>query len=497
MRQVNQTRISTLSKRLKAIDRTKKELTRQLQELEVESIAKRNELHSLRNEDAPISSLPNEVLSMIFEIGQKIPRGYSIQGVLSFEIAVSHVTSHWRYVALGTPALWTHITRTEFRQKFDLISAYLRRSEPLPFDLRIFIGRDDMYSSGGFGEEMEDIGPFFDLIKPYLERCGKLFITAREYVGGIALLRLLSPISASSLNSFRVFFHGQRIRGDTINIFQGGAHALKHLELGGLQFVFCNLPTSNLTALRLGDFTWPRKPSEFHNICASLSGMHLLSHLHLDSTYADIPWPFDVPITLPALRSIAYLASATHISALLLALDAPLLEGVSLEFGEGDSVLDEALSLHCPSKFPSVRRLGLTFDEEEDENEVSIGSTRTLALAFPLITTLAHPCNEAYVVATRLHEFFAFLQDDGGVWPHMTTLQIPLSFNTILPKNDLKETLVHRANAGYPIRTITLPEIHLEQGLSLASCVQPPPQVIRYTDDTPFPFPGGSIGGFS
>ncbi|KZP24129.1 hypothetical protein FIBSPDRAFT_736244, partial [Athelia psychrophila] len=109
MRQVNQTRISILSERLKAIERTKKELTRQLQVLEVESIAKRHELRSLRNEGAPISSLPDGVLSAIFEIGQPIPRGYSIQGLLSPEIAVSHVTSHWRYVALGTPALWTKI----------------------------------------------------------------------------------------------------------------------------------------------------------------------------------------------------------------------------------------------------------------------------------------------------------------------------------------------------------------------------------------------------
>lgn len=491
-KEVDQARISTLSKRLKTIEKARKELTRQLEELELEAIAKRSELASLRNEGAPISSLPDEVLAIIFEIGQQIPRGYSNYKVWQpFELAITHVTRHWRFLALGTPQLWTKVMRSQFQQRFNSISAYLRRSEPLPFDLDIHIGgsseldsEEDSNENSIAEQEMEDIDPFFHLIKPHLERCKHLFIDSEEHSEGVAFLRLLSSVRASSLRSMDVSF-GDGLRGDPLRVFQGGAPKLAHLELTGISFGSCRLPTTSLTVLRLDRLSWPRRLGEFETLGTALSAMHLLSHLKIEASGAEDCWPAHITITLPALRSLVYLAkrsSALHTSALLLALDVPMLEEVSLEELTDDGELENALA----GRFPNVTRLCLSSGFER----AGAWNMRMLALAFPATTTLAHSLRAIYRRAETLSDFFESLaRIDTVMWPKLGTLQIPLSEASVLPIDDLAQALIRRAAMGAPIATITLPKSHLEQGLVLAACTEPPVQILQYADDTPSYFP--------
>ncbi|KZP24132.1 hypothetical protein FIBSPDRAFT_857578 [Athelia psychrophila] len=61
--------------------------------------------------------------------------------------------------------------------------------------------------------------------------------------------------------------------------------------------------------------------------------------------------------------------------------------------------------------------------------------------------------------------------------------------NFVLPIVDLKRAFVHRANAGYPIHILKLPEHYFEQGQSLASCTEPPVQVLQYTYARPSDLP--------
>lgn len=54
--------------------------------------------------ESPIQQLPNELLLCVFRAGENHPRKET-----SFSVAVSHVSSHWRKLAINDPSLWTSI----------------------------------------------------------------------------------------------------------------------------------------------------------------------------------------------------------------------------------------------------------------------------------------------------------------------------------------------------------------------------------------------------
>ncbi|KIO07939.1 hypothetical protein M404DRAFT_135208, partial [Pisolithus tinctorius Marx 270] len=64
----------------------------------------------IQNSKAPVSRLPSDVLSLIFEeCHQSNPQWTGVLcllGQLPIEVRLSHVSSQWREVALATPSLW-------------------------------------------------------------------------------------------------------------------------------------------------------------------------------------------------------------------------------------------------------------------------------------------------------------------------------------------------------------------------------------------------------
>lgn len=446
------------------------DLTDQIEKLEIGQTSDCVRPRSLHN-DTPISSLPHEIMTAVFFIGwqMQVPRGHSTKGPLPFEIAISHVSRHWRCVALGTPTLWTNIIRFQFQKDIDSINAYLSRSSLVAFDLTIAIGEshDELeFAFEDWGEEAEawtgpeedreSIDSFYQLIKPHLERCKSLNIYLQQYTEGNILLRRLSTARASSLRSLTVSYIpmlevGPRFAAP-LEIFQGGAPILNHLELNNLLFTSCHPPTSNLTSLSVGSlsdiFAGPRPGANF---ITALSSILLLSRLEIEENAYE--WPSDMPIELSSLRQLIYTFSTT--SSFLLALDAPLLEEVTFIFPPTEIVLDVALAEHCPAKLPLVRTLGLKCGKKR------IGPTnaRLSSRAFPLITKLSYSPPQRFILK-GLTDFFAYLKEvdylHGWMWPHLTTFNIPPStyLNTHLME-ELKTTSIFRASAGYPDIRIT------------------------------------------
>ncbi|KAF7976437.1 hypothetical protein HWV62_6867 [Athelia sp. TMB] len=83
----------------------RRKLLLQLEELDTHTRALQREYNELQNLHAPISSLPDEVLGMIFEQGvllEELPKS-------RFAPLVSHITRRWRSIALETPRLWNTI----------------------------------------------------------------------------------------------------------------------------------------------------------------------------------------------------------------------------------------------------------------------------------------------------------------------------------------------------------------------------------------------------
>ncbi|KAI4518454.1 hypothetical protein K525DRAFT_288374 [Schizophyllum commune Loenen D] len=82
-------------------------------------------------------TLPNELLSYIFLVGQQLSlqeEADSETQTHPFELLVCAVNCHWRQAALGTALLWHRI---DSRKAPDMIAAYLRRSHSAGLHLRL------------------------------------------------------------------------------------------------------------------------------------------------------------------------------------------------------------------------------------------------------------------------------------------------------------------------------------------------------------------------
>lgn len=90
-----------LNSQLEGIGSARKKLLRALEKLDAQEIAVHRELNS----NVLISILPDDVLAMIFEAGAVLEQGNQVH----FESLVSHVSQHWRSIALATPRLWNKI----------------------------------------------------------------------------------------------------------------------------------------------------------------------------------------------------------------------------------------------------------------------------------------------------------------------------------------------------------------------------------------------------
>ena len=88
---------------------------------------------SLRNQRVVItSSLPDEILGLIFFTAKQIPR--SSASKLPVELRLSQVSSHWRIVAARTSELWTDI-EVSVRRPTGSLEAYVAWSDRRPWPL--------------------------------------------------------------------------------------------------------------------------------------------------------------------------------------------------------------------------------------------------------------------------------------------------------------------------------------------------------------------------
>ena len=90
-------------------------------------------LRKRRNSLCPISRLPAEILFMIFRSLQVVNPENSFCSDRKW-IAVTHVCSAWRTVALNCPILWSRIS--SFKQEA-MVEAFLERSKESPLDVRL------------------------------------------------------------------------------------------------------------------------------------------------------------------------------------------------------------------------------------------------------------------------------------------------------------------------------------------------------------------------
>ncbi|KAI6108305.1 hypothetical protein F5141DRAFT_1122291 [Pisolithus sp. B1] len=235
----------------------------------------------IQNSKAPVSRLPSDVLSLIFEeCHQSNPQWTGVLcllGQLPIEVRLSHVSSQWREVALATPSLWSSI-RFPFEQREDSLVEYLERSRG---------GLLDVY-----------LGPWAKY--PNLERA--LTTVLIPHLGRFQ--QLVLEASAPALRRLRVMCRGTIITPGPLTggpIFSKGAPLLTDVRLDN---VAITLPSPVAMTLSLSAYPGPQFPMTREGFCRTLSGCPSLSTLHLRG-FVELASQTPVfPVHLPHLREL-------------------------------------------------------------------------------------------------------------------------------------------------------------------------------------------------
>jgi hypothetical protein len=109
-----------------------------------------------RNELAPISSLPTEVIEAIFSL-LRVP-DTSSPSTLSGKpdhLRVAHVCHHWREIALNQPLFWSHIDATTVSSAGAVEILARARMAPLHLEAKVPLGRWDDARFDAFRKQLQ------------------------------------------------------------------------------------------------------------------------------------------------------------------------------------------------------------------------------------------------------------------------------------------------------------------------------------------------------
>lgn len=357
--------IDNVADRISELEHRRKELLREVSELDLHLRNERARYNTLLNHQASISKLPIELLSSIFLLCQAAgsPRSY-----YSFAMAASHVSRHWRTVSLSTPLLWNDINLSKRAlSPLDRLEAHLSRSGDCFLDIYIYT-------------LLQDIQPIMTLISRHSKRWRRLsLVTDYDHLTTIqaglhnSSVPLLEHLSLQVGITHEHNSPRSRYPRECPSIFSMGAPSLQFVRLGGLALGRLAPPVGAISTLDLDGFErYYMEPLQFASFLETLPSLVNLSLGQLHIHHPRNPFQVTKQIELPLLRSLRICGPCTSPHLALSILVLPQLESLTL---------CELESFHSPI-FLSVKELALeacSFDE--------VAATNIL-LAFPSITDL-------------------------------------------------------------------------------------------------------------
>ncbi|KAG8991381.1 hypothetical protein FRB94_012552, partial [Tulasnella sp. JGI-2019a] len=189
---------------------------------------------------APILHLPNELLANIFALTLPSDRD-SIKYYWGRLFKLRLVSKHWNGIIYETPSLWTRISSEYFNQ--ENMTAALR-SEDCP--LQVY------YSDGDFYVDRSQKVVFLNFASQLAYRWQSAEFRLNSN-NTISQLRSLVSLSAPSLEKLKIDCGG--LWGDLpmeeINIFDGGADRLRHVDLRDFPIAWSSQLLSRLETLKI------------------------------------------------------------------------------------------------------------------------------------------------------------------------------------------------------------------------------------------------------
>ncbi|KAF8072243.1 hypothetical protein FPV67DRAFT_1779290 [Lyophyllum atratum] len=323
----------------------------------------------LLNQATPVGSIPPEILVQIFEFAdrssaaqERRPWSHAIRRK-AIPITVSHVSGHWRDVALSSPVLWTEINISP-PWSLKTIRRFLSRSAACPIHLNLTIptiGFGHLLSSGLLNDNAQSLR---DIILEHIPRCRK--ITIKGDFGQLEplLYTMLNTIYASKVPPPLEHLNVQvtnvpNFPGDVYHPFlPRGAPLLTQLRVTSLM-VPCLPPLERVTSLHLA--LGGTNGIDVDVFTATIASCPLLETLAVYDDAIVGPWPLTGEIELPSLRSLQIYGTFASVSDLLRVASAPLLEDLVIAPIVGDDLLPfYHQTLASGPKFSTVKSITLS-----------------------------------------------------------------------------------------------------------------------------------------
>jgi hypothetical protein len=279
-----------ITQQIRVLQSSQDELSRSIRNLQVRAAR-------IYNQKAAVSRIPSDVLSMIFEECRQLNPQWS--GVLFLlhqspvEVRLSHVSSHWREVALTSPSLWSSI-HYPFAHKEVTLMEYLKRSDGSLLDVYI----------GPWRQHPQTEHVLTNIILPHLPRFRQLVLDAVSRETLAWLLATFHNVSAPALTRLRVMCRGPMSTAGPIasaNLFTKGAPLLSDVRFDSVAVI---LPKTEAKTLHFCPPPGPPFPLAHEKLFQALSAFPSLRTLHMKSAI-ELNSATPVPlIRLPSLREL-------------------------------------------------------------------------------------------------------------------------------------------------------------------------------------------------
>ncbi|EIN14602.1 hypothetical protein PUNSTDRAFT_130227 [Punctularia strigosozonata HHB-11173 SS5] len=400
-----------------------------------------NGKEAVTNEYPPaIDMLPDEIMSMIFQLGKE----------------------RWRNIVLSSPLLWNRLVFQTCRSgdKHPAIQRqeeYIKRSGDCPLDIHICAALDVGLNNPIVVDAC--LSYIMDLIIPHATRWKSVIMELTTRTGAVEVLRRLQPLAVPQLDYLRISYEPD-LTGEIPRtpLFEGGAPTLCTIRLSGLGLHQSPPPLANLRELQLyrdGATDIKVTAAAFQEL---LKAVPRLERLHLVGSLIN----FDAgtepmrTVSLPSLRHITialgkniYLLEEMEPSLdfheLMVSLTAPKLQSLYLYGLVGDSTLKFYLKSIIASgtlPYPDLQTLLLQRIEEEIDG--------LLWRVFPSINHLLLAHVPWYSLASQLEEACTNRGTSPLPWPNLERLSCTDSYGS---HNAAIRACVE---AGHPLRSFSV-----------------------------------------
>jgi hypothetical protein len=442
---VSQSLEISLALRIEDMRKARINLCNQVNALDTAIASAELEYSQVTNLLAPVSSIPEEVLSIIFQAAYEL-------STVPVEMIVSQVTQTWRRVALSTPRLWTkiHLLVGHSWSPVNIAEKYLSRSGALPLHLHISID--------SFGADTEIFASACLQFHSHANRWRRLKVDCAWGPRFAQLVRSFSSACVPLLQSAQICWERDEDESECVtacNIFTGGAPRLASLKLRGFGVQCCLPPLSAVNNLQIHE---PFNKINIARLASILDGLSVLTHLVINGDFID-SWTPVAQIYLPSLQSFHLYThdDVTQIPGLLNAISAPLLHSLLLEGVVCEEIDDFSNGLYPTlqtPKFPSLRSLAL-FSVERTRSQ--LWAWTNIFRAFPSVTQFA-------LFFTDWYDFSSHLQEDTQSqspsaiprWLGLETLTLLDRGTDVVPPTYLREILSVLTASNHPIRKLQL-----------------------------------------